>query len=438
MTKAGMKTISLLLVIILSLGLLLSGCGGKAPTGTADSGKADTKAADSGEKKEKAPAVSEKAKINVFLWIGEDRMKEIITEFNKEYPDITVEYSQAPAVQPYMEKLKTMLITNQAPDVFYCIPENISDLHAGGYCMDLSNESFAANLNDLNKKLYSRDGKLLGASAGNWVGGIVYNKTVFKKAGIEKEPETLQELADDMKKIKDIGILPFANQLQDASLNLLTGIFGADVVEYVPDHQDQIYAGTKTYADFWTAPLNTFNDLFVKPGYITAKTIGIPEDKQINDFAQDKLGMYLGGVWTPAQIEKANPKCDYAIMGVPGTKPGAKWYFGGPLPSYAVYSKTKQKDAAMKFMNWVHTANGGKVNAKVLGDYQTLKDYQAPLDPHMGDASKSVVAGKQYLPLFWWIKDTETLRKTYVDNVQKMVLGKMTPEEVAKSLDTAK
>ncbi|MCX7711703.1 MAG: extracellular solute-binding protein [Clostridia bacterium] len=438
MVKAGMKTISLVLVVILSLGMLLSGCGGKAPAASTDTGKTEVKQEPAKEKEKEAAKPAAKTKIKVFLWIGEDRMKEIITEFNKEFPDITVEYSQAPAVQPYLEKLKTMLITNQAPDVFYCLPENISDLHAGGYCMDLTNESFAANLNDLNRKLYSRDGKLLGASAGNWVGGIVYNKTVFKKAGITKEPDTLDELAEDMKKIKDIGILPFANQFQDASLNLLTGVFASNVVEFVPDHQDQIYAGTKTNADFWTEPMKLFNDMFVKPGYVSAKTIGIPEDKQINDFAQDKLGMYLGGVWTPAQIEKANPKCDYAIMGVPGSKPGAKWYFGGPLPSYAVYSKTQQKEAAMKFMNWVHTANGGKVNAKVLGDFQTLKDYQAPLDPHMGEAAKSVVAGKQYLPLFWWTKNTETLRKTYVDNVQKMILGKMTPEEVAKSLDTAK
>lgn len=437
MTRMSLKTVSLILIIVVSFAMVLSGCGSTSSNTTDEStttvaaATEETKAADTA-----TPAV--KGKIKVFLWIGEDREAEIVKAFNKDYPDITVEYSQAPAVQPYLEKLKTMLITNQAPDVFYCLPENISDLNEGGYCADLSNESFASNLNDLNRQLYSRDGKLLGASAGNWVGGIVYNKTVFKKAGITKEPDTLAELAEDMKKIKDIGILPFANQHLDASTNLMTGMFGANVVEFTADYQDQIYAGTKTNADFWTDTFKQYKDMFITPGYVSAKTMGIPEDKQINDFANDKLGMYIGGVWSPAQIAKANPNCDYAVMGIPGTNAGAKWYFGGPLPSYSVYSKTEQKDAAMTFVKWIHTAPGAKVNAEILGDFQSLKDFSTPLDPHMGDAATSVKAGKQYLPLFWWTKNTEAIRKAYLDVQQKMILGKMTPEEASKGLDTAK
>jgi raffinose/stachyose/melibiose transport system substrate-binding protein len=444
MKKKSLKLVTLALIIVFALTALLTGCGAKTETGTAEGTAVATAPAEDSAPTEEAKAEEPAAKeiegtVKVFLWVAEDRMKLITDEFNKAYPKITIEYSMAPAVQPYLEKLKTMLITNQAPDVFYVCPENIQDLYDGGYCMDVTNQPYIANVNDLNKQLYTRDGKVLGASGGNWVGGIVYNKTVFKKAGIEKEPDTLAELAEDMKKIQDIGILPFANQQQDAACNLLTGIFGANVVEKVPDHQQQIYAGTKTNADFWTEQFKIYNDLFVKPGYVSAKTIGIPEDKQINDFAQDKLGMYIGGVWSPAQIEKANPNCDYAIMGIPGTEPGPKWYFGGPIPAYGIYSKTEVQDAALQFTSWIHSAAGGKVCNEVLGDFETLKDLQTPLDPHLGDvAVKAVVSGKQYLPLFWWEKNTETLRKTYLDSIQKMILGKMTPEEAAKSLDTAK
>lgn len=57
----------------------------------------------------------------------------------------------------------------------------------------------------------SYDGKLLAIPYGGLSGcDVFYNKTIFKEVGIEKVPETIDELEEDCKILKDAGYTPFA------------------------------------------------------------------------------------------------------------------------------------------------------------------------------------------------------------------------------------
>ena len=55
-----------------------------------------------------------------------------------------------------------------------------------------------------------KDGKNYGVPWDMGMVGWWYNKDLFKKAGIDKEPATWTEFLADVKKLKDAGITPIA------------------------------------------------------------------------------------------------------------------------------------------------------------------------------------------------------------------------------------
>ena len=104
MFRKSMRILSLVLVVMFAFGAVLTGCGAKTETSTETPVEpAADKPAAAEIKEATEPAAVEKATVKLFLWIAEDKMNTIIEAFNKDYPNITIEYSQAPAVQPYLE-----------------------------------------------------------------------------------------------------------------------------------------------------------------------------------------------------------------------------------------------------------------------------------------------------------------------------------------------
>jgi raffinose/stachyose/melibiose transport system substrate-binding protein len=130
---------------------------------------------------------------------------EIVTE---SYPD-----------QPYQQKVKIYATAKQLPDVFkfWSFTSLLKPLIDGGLIEPLSRAEFE-KLDYLPGALDSNvyDGKLYGipVHADIWV--IYYNKKLFKDAGIEKPPATLDELIDLAAKFKAKGVIPMVTDGKDA------------------------------------------------------------------------------------------------------------------------------------------------------------------------------------------------------------------------------
>ncbi len=74
-----------------------------------------------------------KTTISFLSWDNEQIMKPFIDEFEKENPDIKVDFGYAPPTNEYIQTLQTRLVGNQAPDVFVITSENKNDLIDNGY-----------------------------------------------------------------------------------------------------------------------------------------------------------------------------------------------------------------------------------------------------------------------------------------------------------------
>lgn len=64
-----------------------------------------------------------KTTISFLSWDNEQIMKPFIDEFEKENPDIKVDFGYAPPTNEYIQTLQTRLVGNQAPDVFVITSE---------------------------------------------------------------------------------------------------------------------------------------------------------------------------------------------------------------------------------------------------------------------------------------------------------------------------
>ncbi len=118
-------------------------------------------------------------------------MAPIITEFEKQNPGISVEFSSAPPVAEYISTLQSRILSGTAADVFVIAAENKTNLIDNGAVVDLTDEPFMANLNQFNKDTYGKDGRSYGASISSWGGGIMYNKKLLADGRCERIPEVV-------------------------------------------------------------------------------------------------------------------------------------------------------------------------------------------------------------------------------------------------------
>lgn len=194
---------------------LLAGCGGAASsaadtastasTGTEASSAATTEAAD-GLNYSKLTVGTDGTDLTASLKILTQRTDLIedgtfdkyISEFNAIYPNISIKYE---GMTDYANDMTTRLTSNDWGDICM-VPTTIPLTELGDYfeplcsVSDIENDyNFASNR--------SFDGTVYGIPSTGNVQGIVYNKAVFEKAGIDKLPTTPDEFLDALQKIKD-------------------------------------------------------------------------------------------------------------------------------------------------------------------------------------------------------------------------------------------
>lgn len=186
--------------------LLVSACG------SGNNGKDNTAAGSSGagtappaEQTKEVKKESVTLTYSTFQGWRNDALDELIRMYEEESGN-KIELTTFPDNQ-YDNVIKTKLASGDAPDVFQY--HSNGTLLPGELVESLDDAPWVPNL--IFPKRYQRpsDGKVITAPlGGSQVQGIVYNKEVFKKAGIESVPKTYTELVAAAEKIKAVGVTP--------------------------------------------------------------------------------------------------------------------------------------------------------------------------------------------------------------------------------------
>ncbi|NBE51102.1 extracellular solute-binding protein [Streptomyces boluensis] len=309
---------------------------------------------------------------------------------------LKVEIQQWNGIQ---QKLTTALSEENPPDVF-----EIGNTQTPAYAQT----GGLAELEDLKKSIGADwtetlnepsvfDGKQYAAPwfAANRV--VVYNKRVFKEAGVTGIPETRAELFEAFDKIKAKGkaepvYMPGQNWYFFDGLTIGTG---AELVKKKGDKWVSNLADPKVgeamdiykkYASYSTAPKD--------------KDEATPQQGEV--FAKGKTGAFIGMGWESGIAIKANPKIEkdigyFTIPGDTADKPEGVFLGGSNL---AVAAGSEKQELAKEFLKIALSDKFEGQLSKELGVIPNKESLQKNLQGQpAGEAAAPAVAGGGTTPL---------------------------------------
>jgi raffinose/stachyose/melibiose transport system substrate-binding protein len=372
--------------------------------------------------------------ISFLSWDGETTMKPVLDGFRAAHPDIALTATYSPPVAEYIQTLQTRVLSKKAPDVFLIAAENKTNLIGGKAVENLAGKPFMATVPEFNRKTYGSDGGEFGLSIASWGAGVLYNKDLLKKAGTDSVPTTWDEFLTLLQKLKAAGVQGYLESLQGMP-TILAAFLGA-VNAGTDDTMDaKIFDGSAKFADYWVEPLTQYNRMYAE-GLVTSDTVGLKGDQVRDEFAKGNLAMMSTGPWDLPTIRETNPKIDMEMVLIPGASGLAPFLAGAASPGYAISSASENRAAAETFLTYLASPQGVAVWQKVSGAISVTTDVQPKLDAALDPIVSYVRSGNIYLPQIAWKRAEDILNVEAVAQIQQMVQGKTTPQQVAQALDT--
>lgn len=280
------------------------------------------------------------------LWEDENVMKPLIDEFERENPNIKVEYVKQDPEQ-YRDKLAARIKNGTGPDIFRFHNTWVPML--SDTLLPLSKDvitpaDFKKNYPEVfQDDLIGDNGAIYGVPLGADTLALFVNTDLLSSAG-EVSPKTWDDFVktakkltvkDEKGKIKTAGAAlgTYANITHAPDIiSLLFIQQGIDMDKFPTSGQDQIDA-----LDFYTS--------FAKGDQsVWDNTL----DESLLSFSSGRLAMYIGYSWDIYRIQSLAPDLDFSVNSVPNLPGG-----NATIASYwveGVSSKSRNQKAALLFM----------------------------------------------------------------------------------------
>lgn len=400
-----------------------------------------------------APAVSAKADKVVIDWWHISTKDPALTDwqkmadaYTKAHPNVEIKITVLEN-EAFKTKLTTVMQSGEVPDIFQSwggggLAEQIdagllkditADLDADG---GKWRKSFAPGA----LAVFSKDGKNYGVPWDMGMVGWWYNKDLFKKAGIDKEPATWAEFLADVKKLKDAGITPISLGEKDSWT-------GMHIWSYLATR----IGGEKAFKAALDRSGGFADPAFVKAGEELKKLIdmkpfqdgflGDTHDDMQAAFGNGKAAMELSGQWAPS-VEAANSAdkkgvANLGMFGFPAVEGGAG--DGGDCVGggngFAI-----GKDATPEAIDFVKFLTNVE-NQTTIAKNGTGIPVVAGAEVGLTDANMKLVQAKfaqaKYFQLYYDQFLPGVVGGAINDNVQKLFAGTASAEDVAKAIEAS-
>ena len=318
--------------------------------------------------------------------IVDTTFKEYVSEFQKMYPNISIEYE---GITNYANDITTRLTTGDWGDICM-IPVTVDKNELKNYFVTFG------NLDDMSKEYtmlfnYSYDNKVYGLPSMGNTQGIVYNKRIFEEAGVKETPKTPDEFLDALSKIKEhTDAIPlYTNFAAGWTMTAWDAYIDACATGQADFAHEGRVKGKNPFADRGdqTGPYAVYNLLY------EAVSRGLTEeDPTTTDWEGSKARLNRGeiacmalGSWSIAQMKSAAEHGDdVAYMPFPISVKGKQYTSVSPDYNYGINcnSSADNQLAAMLYVKWLidksgfEVSQGGipiKVNAKLPDFLKTFE-----------------------------------------------------------------
>ncbi len=401
--------------------LLLAGCG------SSDEGSKDT-------------ASKDKVTIDIFQNKVEfkTQFEELVAQYQEENPDIKINVKTVGGGTDYAPVLKSSFSSGEDIDIFNLVgPQDVIDYK--DYLTDLSDTAAAEAALDGTLATVTQGEEILGLPVNQEGYGLVFNKAIFEKAGIdpstilsyedlEKAVKTLDSKKDELD-IEAVFALPgkeawvlgdhLANAfLADEFNHSVVESFNADTVKF--EKGDEM----KRFLDLQ-------NDYSVQP------VLSLDYSQQVEEyFSLGRVAMIQQGNWVYASVEQMDPELAENIGILPIPVEGHEGSIPVGVSSYwAVNGQSDDAEvqAAKDFLDWMYTSEAGK--EAVLSEFKFIPAYDGYdtakiSDPLSQDVYRYASEGKTIGWIFAGYPSNPWGTGVAGPNMQQYIDGKMTWDEV--------
>ena len=414
--------------LLLAASLLggLTGCAGNQGETTAAQGteatQAVTEAVKESQNTETKKAEMDPCTLTFLSWYPQEKFQPILDAFEKEYPDIKVEFQYAAPVADYLEKMQVLTSTGEIPDVFYIAAENKSEMIKNGYCADISGTEAVSKLVEVNKNTYEEGGKVYGFAPTTWVGGYFYNKDIFEKLGL-KAPATWDEFLTVCEALKADGTRPIIER-GEWFWDSFLGPFMNDYLANDLDYHQEVIDGTKTFADGWGPYIEKWYQDLILPGYIDEDLVSVSSQEFFSEFATGNAGMLAGHAGHLKEVQKLNPEFEIGFFPMPGTGTDIKVVYGAVDCAMAISSETKYQEQAELFLNFISRDDIVQLYQDMNGYVIGMNGVESNVDPILKEVAGLYSDGKinVYIPQCNWDTYGTGLQQQLIAGSQQLLL----------------
>jgi len=401
---------------------MLAGCGGTADSAAASSSSSTAASTDSASGE----------KIPIVFWTTQrhdlEFMEQKVAEFNATNT-MNIEVSYEAMTDNYDNNLELAFQSNQAPDIFRPKSEIVPYVKKGmtipidEFLTDADRERYGDTLGIQNVNVY--DGKTYSIPTYGNNYRLIYNKDVFRKAGLDpdKPPQSMEELREYARiiteKLKGEGVYGFAMNLKNAYSAMYRSVDEvarlSDMFYY--DFEDGNYDFTE-----YAKVVQSFADIYADGSFFPgAESLDI--DPLRTQFALGNIGMYISGYWEVAVYDSQFPtEQEWAACVMPsydGVVDGVNT-MNSAGRSYCISSQCEHPEAAWEFIKFI-------TSDEFMAEYQE-KGYGNIVVPSIAEKAKTC---EVYGSSFFALEDTDTIQPLAPEMAGLEIEGKSFYEEFA-------
>ncbi len=328
--KKSFKAVSMLLVVFMVMGIVLTGCGG-AGTESPTAAKAEP-----GTEKKEAKEVT----IRYGLWGSEEEQKvqkEAALGIEKVYPGIKIEVTPYPDDKTFWQQLPAQVAAKTAPDIIQLTNEGHIEYITKGSFAPIDEEIKAAGVDlgkyaDTAKAIWTYEGKLYGVPMGAAPAMFFINKDMWDAAGLTDYPKTWDEVKTAAKALTKGDVA-----------GIICNIDAYHLTNYALSFGGGWGNGKTINSPENVKALEFFVSLFDEKLATSPKHQGLGWDGEV--FANRKGAMTTGGYWYKGFLKNSGPDIKYAVVPVPkGTTEACTMHSVG----IAILKDSPDKVAAVK------------------------------------------------------------------------------------------
>ncbi|MFH1737552.1 MAG: sugar ABC transporter substrate-binding protein [bacterium] len=310
-----------------------------------------------------------------------------IADYEQIHPDKSISYEPVPGEEYYI-KLQTAIAAGNEPDICYIagqwVPkfarEQLVDIPP-----DAIQESIRCEYVSTAVEYCSYDGIVYGFPYEGGSRVVLYNKKLVAQAGIEKEPETWEELAlaaqrctkfDRFGRMTQEGWAIYGPGLQADFVCAIAAFIWSNGGEFMNEEETEFLLDDPRCVE----ALQFFVDLIYKYKCSSMGFLSKPEA-----FAAGRAAYQIGGPWDVCQLKTIAPDIEIGAFLIPPKEKGGPRCVDNAPWIWAVSANSTHKAEAWKFIQYIQSTSAQLGLAKKLGvtpfGLEALKDPLFTTDP---------------------------------------------------------